>query len=75
MSEISRNVDLNSASEDELEHVAGLGKEKSKRLVEERPIRSWDDLKNIEGFDDKLVEDLRQAGATLGEGYAGDKAA
>jgi DNA uptake protein ComE-like DNA-binding protein len=62
----ARGVDLNTASQEELEQVGGLGRERAQRIIENRPIRSWDDLKNIEGFSDKLVEDLRQAGATLG---------
>jgi DNA uptake protein ComE-like DNA-binding protein len=62
----ANNVDLNSTSEQELENVGGLGRERARRIVQSRPLNSWDDVKRIEGFSDKLVEDLRQAGATLG---------
>jgi len=62
----ANNVDLNSASEQELENVGGLGRERARRIVQSRPLNSWDDVKRIEGFSDGLVEDLRQAGATLG---------
>ncbi len=48
--------------------MGGLGRERAQRIVENRPFRSWDDLKRVEGFSDKLVDDLRQAGATLGQG-------
>lgn len=75
MSDTPRNVDLNSASADELEHVGGLGHEKAEKIVEKRPIRSWDDLKNIEGFDDSFIEDLKQAGVTLGEDHLDNKVA
>lgn len=56
------------ASEEELVSVGGLGHERAQRIVHNRPFRSWDDLKSIEGFSDTLVDDLRQAGATLGQG-------
>ena len=58
-------VNLNTASEDELEKVGGLGPERAHRLVQSRPYRTWDDVKRIEGFSDKLVEDLERAGAQL----------
>ncbi len=64
----AQGVDLNSASEQQLERVGGLGRERAHRIVQSRPLRSWDDLKRIEGFSDKLVDDLRSAGATLGSG-------
>jgi len=60
-------VDLNSASRDQLERVGGLGPDRAQRIIQQRPIQSWDDLKNIEGFSDKLVMDLRQAGARIGD--------
>jgi DNA uptake protein ComE-like DNA-binding protein len=31
-----------------------------------RPFQSWEDLKSLEGFGGKLVNDLKNAGATLG---------
>ncbi|MGZ4814422.1 MAG: ComEA family DNA-binding protein [Terriglobales bacterium] len=63
----AKGIDLNSASEQELEQVGGIGPERARRIVEQRPFQSWDDLKNkVEGFSDKLVEDLKEAGATIG---------
>jgi DNA uptake protein ComE-like DNA-binding protein len=61
----AKGVNLNSASLEELDRVGGLGRERARRIVESRPFRSWDDLKRIEGFSDTLVDDLKQAGATL----------
>jgi len=61
-------VDLNKASEQDLQRVGGIGEERAKRIVENRPFQSWEDLKKVEGFNEKLVEDLKQYGATLGEG-------
>lgn len=62
----ANGVDLNSASRDELERVGGLGRERAQRIIESRPLRNWDDVRRIEGFSDKLVQDLRQAGARVG---------
>lgn len=60
-------VDLNKASEQDLQRVGGIGEERAKRIVENRPFQNWEDLKKVEGFNEKLVEDLKQSGATLGE--------
>ncbi len=59
-------VDLNSADEQELETVGGLGRERARRIIENRPFNSWDDVKRIEGFGDTLVNDLQRAGAMIG---------
>ena len=63
-----RGVDLNSADQADLERVGGLGEERARRLVQSRPFRSWEDLKKIDGFSDKLIDDLRRSGARLGPG-------
>jgi DNA uptake protein ComE-like DNA-binding protein len=57
---------LNSADESELENVGGLGRERARRLVQARPFCSWEAIKKVDGFSDKLVEDLQNAGARLG---------
>jgi DNA uptake protein ComE-like DNA-binding protein len=62
----AKGVDLNTASENELEKVGGLGRERAARIVQSRPLNSWEDVKRIAGFSDKLVEDLKQAGANIG---------
>ncbi|HYZ33937.1 MAG TPA: helix-hairpin-helix domain-containing protein [Crenalkalicoccus sp.] len=62
----AKGVNLNTASVDELERIGGIGRQRAERIVQARPFASWDDLKRVEGFSDKLVQDLREAGATLG---------
>ena len=62
----ANNVDLNSASAEELDRIGGLGHERVQRIVENRPFRSWEDLRRVEGFGGALVDDLKNAGATLG---------
>jgi DNA uptake protein ComE-like DNA-binding protein len=43
-------MDLNSASKDELDRVGGLGEDRVRRIIDNRPFNSWDDLKRVEGF-------------------------
>ena len=56
-------VNLNTASPDELVAVPGIGPSKAAAIVEHRkthgPFKSVDDLKQVKGFRDKLVERLR----------------
>jgi len=59
----ANGVDLNTANQQQLEQVGGLGPDRAKRIIQSRPLKSWEDVKKIEGFSDKLVEDLRQAGS------------
>jgi hypothetical protein len=59
-------IDLNNSPLHDLDRIGGLGRVLAQRIIEHRPIRRWDDLKNIKGFDDDLVNDLRGSGAKLG---------
>lgn len=61
----AKGVDLNHASEEELDRVGGLGHDRVRRILDHRPFRSWDELKRVDGFGDRLVEDLKNAGAEL----------
>ena len=69
----ANGVDLNSASEQELEKVGGLGPDRARRIIDARPLGSWDDVKRIEGFGEKLTEDLQQAGARIGGREGSDR--
>lgn len=62
----AKNVDLNTASEQDLENVGGLGRERAGRIVQSGPFESWEEVKGIEGFSQKLVDDLKGAGAMIG---------
>jgi len=68
----ANRVDLNTASEDELEKVGGLGRERARRIIGARPLAGWEDVERIEGFGGKLTQDLKQAGARIG-GQGGNK--
>jgi len=80
-------VNLNTASRDELLAVPGIGPTKAEAIVEHRkthgPFKSVDDLKQVKGFREKLVERLRPElsvasapaeGAPKGEAAADAKA-
>ena len=57
-------VNLNTASQAELETLNGIGPAKAKAILEYRTkhgaFKSVDDLKNVSGFGDKTVEKLRK---------------
>src|SRR4051812_21642735 len=52
-------LDVNSASEAELENIKGIGPVMAQRIVEARPFKSADDLRNVKGIGDKKYEILR----------------
>ncbi|MDO8310609.1 MAG: ComEA family DNA-binding protein [Sideroxyarcus sp.] len=56
-------VDLNTATQEELESVKGIGPVKAQAIIEYRkynaPFRKVDDLQEIKGFGDKSVDKLR----------------
>ena len=62
-------VDVNSASQEELECLQGIGPTYSERIVENRPFSSLDDLKRVSGIGPATVENIKEQGlATVGEG-------
>ena len=62
-------VNLNTASQDELDALKGVGPAKAKAIVDYRkkngPFKSVDDLNNVKGFGPKVVAGLR-ADVTVG---------
>ncbi|MBA2963977.1 MULTISPECIES: ComEA family DNA-binding protein [Ramlibacter] len=63
-------VDVNKATEAELDSVKGIGPDTSKLIVTERKkgdFKSWDDFINrVKGVGDKRAENLSSAGLTVG---------
>ncbi|HEU0051286.1 MAG TPA: helix-hairpin-helix domain-containing protein [Patescibacteria group bacterium] len=63
------NIDLNTAGTEELSKVEGIGQERAEQIVRMREERggfkSWDDLKQVPGFSDKMVADLQKKGAKI----------
>lgn len=57
------NVDLNTATQEELQSVKGIGKKKAQAIVEYRQahgkFKSVDELDNVKGFGEKSIKKLR----------------
>lgn len=69
-------VNLNTATQAELDTVKGIGPGKAKAIVEYRdkngPFKSVDDLNQVKGFGQKSIDKLR-AELTVGDGSGGAK--
>jgi len=59
------DIDLNSASLDELSRIPLLGTERAKALIEARPITRWQQVCHLADFTDAVVDDLRKGGARI----------
>jgi competence ComEA-like helix-hairpin-helix protein len=52
-------LDINTASEVELENLPGIGAVLAQRIIAARPFKSADDLRKVKGIGDKRYEKLR----------------
>jgi len=52
-------LDINTASQAELENISGIGPVLAARIIAARPFKSADDLRNVKGVGDKKYEKLR----------------
>lgn len=74
-------IDLNTATQAQLESVNGIGPVKAKAIIEYRarnaPFKSVDDLANVKGFGKKTVNNVRSevsvGGGSSAKPAAGDK--
>jgi competence ComEA-like helix-hairpin-helix protein len=56
---IATRLDVNTASLAELENVKGVGPVMAQRIMDARPFKSADDLRNVKGIGDKKYEQIR----------------
>ncbi len=49
-------VDLNTATLEELTSCPMVGEEGAKAIIESRPIHGWDELKEIPGFSEGILD-------------------
>jgi competence protein ComEA len=54
-----RRINLNTATQAELEALPGVGSAIARRIVEGPPYRSVDDLERVEGIGPKRLEEIR----------------
>jgi beta-lactamase superfamily II metal-dependent hydrolase len=54
-----RRIDINSASQRELESLPGIGPTLARRIIEGRPYRTVDDLLRIKGIGEKRLAEIR----------------
>ena len=67
---MSKNMDLNTATEQELTVIQGIGKDNAKKIVQHRlqngSFKTWEDLKRVPGLPPHLSDMLKRCGCTLG---------
>jgi len=62
-----KKVNINTASKEELASLPELGDERAQMLMDERPFDSWEEIDELPGFDERLVQDIQKGGGYLGE--------
>jgi competence protein ComEA len=55
----SQVIDINSASQQELEALPGVGPVIARRIIEGRPYRAVDDLRRVPGVGEKRWAEIR----------------
>ena len=56
----TRIIDINRASQEELEALPGIGQVIARHIIEGRPYRTVDDLRRVKGIGEKRLEDIRR---------------
>ncbi len=67
---VSKNLDLNTATEQELTTIQGIGKDNAKKIVQHRfqngSFTSWEDLKRVPGLAPHMLDILKRHGFNIG---------
>jgi DNA uptake protein ComE-like DNA-binding protein len=62
-----KKININTASMQELASLPKISEERAQMLVDERPFDSWEEIDELPGFDEGLVQDMQKSGGYLGE--------
>jgi competence protein ComEA len=66
---MSKNIDLNIATEQELSGIQGFGHDNAKKIIDYRklhgPFKNWEDLKHIPGLLGNMVDTLKRHGCKV----------
>ena len=66
---MSNNLDLNTATEQQIASIQGMNKEYARKIVDFRnqngQFDSWEDLKGIPGLSANMLETLKRHGCTV----------
>lgn len=61
------SVDINHATKEELGSLPALGPDLVSALLARRPFASWEELKDLPGFDGETIAALRKGGAHIND--------
>jgi competence protein ComEA len=66
---VSKNLDLNTATEQELAGIQGIGRDYAKKIVDYRNqnggFKSWEELKRIPAMPTTIMDSLKRQGFTV----------
>jgi DNA uptake protein ComE-like DNA-binding protein len=61
-----KKININTASRRAC-FLPKIDDERAQTLIDERPFDSWEEIDELPGFDEKLVQDIQKEGGYLGE--------
>jgi DNA uptake protein ComE-like DNA-binding protein len=63
----AKKININTATKDELAALPMIGDERAETLIEQRPFYNWDELDELPGFDESLIQDIQASGGYIEE--------